>query len=277
MGSIWRISEPRGAVVAALSDRRRGRRSRWWVAPLLIILMLAPGCSVTVGGAARPAPNLTARPLDGQTLERVLLGRSALSRLVGEPLELDPRFPPVSGGPQMLRGDKSAWSGNCLGVAVMMQGTAYRSANVKDVSLKTWRPAAKAAGSVTRVKEAAISLPTAADANALFATFSRRWQECDGKTVPSLGGTLPLQVKVSNVQTATSVVAATISMEWSALALALPSVPAARAIGVRDNCLLEVEVDFFSRRSASQEGSGDIDASALNIAQVMRDKVSALS
>ncbi len=277
MGSICRISVSRDAFVAGLSRGRGGRPSRRWVAPVLVVLMLTGGCSVTVGGAARPAPNLAPRSLNGQTLKRVLLGRSALSRIVKEPLELDPRSPPVSGGPQMLQGDKSGWSGNCLGVAVMMQGAAYRSANVKEVSLKTWRPAAKSAASVTRVKEAVISLPTAADASTLFATFSRRWQECDGRTVPILGATLPLHVKVSNVQTATSVVAATISIEWSAPALALPSVPAARAIGVRDNCLVEVEVDFFNTTSASQEGSGDIDTSALDIAQIMRDKVSALS
>ncbi|OBB69407.1 sensor domain-containing protein [Mycobacterium sp. 852014-50255_SCH5639931] len=233
--------------------------------------MLTLSCSATVDGAARPAANLAARFLDGQTLNRVLLGESALSRMVKEPLEIDPRFPPLFGGPEMLPGD-TGWPGDCLGVAVMMQGAAYRSANVKGVALKTWRPDAVPAATVAGVDEAAISLPTAADANALFATFSRQWHECDGKTVPIVGGTLPLEVKVSDVQSATSVVAATISTEWSAPGFVSPSVPAARAIGVRDNCLVEVEVDFVNSPGASQEGS-----SALDIAQVMRDKVSALS
>jgi hypothetical protein len=238
--------------------------------------MLATGCSATVGGAARPPANLAPRFLHGQTLKRVLLGESALSRMVKEPLEIDPHFPPLFGGPEMLPG-YAGWSGNCLGVAVMMHGAAYRSANVKDVALKAWRPDAVPAAAVTAVEEAAIGLPTAADANALFATFSRQWQDCEGKTVPIVGGTLPLEVKVSNVQSATSVVAATISTEWSAPALVSPSIPAARAIGVRDNCLIEVEVDFGSTPSASQKGSGDINTSALDIAQVMRDKVGALS
>lgn len=275
MGMICGIGVSQDALVAASLGRRCDRGSRWWVATLSVVLMLTTGCSVTVDGAARPAPNLTPRFLNGQTLKRVLLGKAALSRIVKEPLEVDPRFPP-SFGPQLLPGGTGE-SGNCLGVAVMMQGAAYGSVNTKDVALKTWRPNAVSAGAVTGVEEAAISLPTAADANALFATFSRQWQGCDGKTVPIAGGVLPLEVKVSNVQSVTSVVAATISMEWSAPSLVSPAVPAARAIGVRDNCLLEVEVDFVDTSSASQEGSGDINTSALDIAQVMRDKVSALS
>ncbi|GAA4297073.1 sensor domain-containing protein [Mycobacterium paraffinicum] len=238
----------------------------------MVVLLSATGCSNTVGGAARPPANLAPRFLDGQTLKRVLLGKSALSRVVRQPLELDPGSPPLVGGPETFGAAPAEGPESCLGVAVMMQAGAYRSANVNAVAFTTWRPTVASGAAVTRVQEAAISLPTAADANALFATFSRQWHECDGKTVPIVGGTLPLEVKVSDVQSATSVVAATISTEWSAPGFVSPSVPAARAIGVRDNCLVEVEVDFVDSPGVSLEGS-----SALDIAQVMRDKVSALS
>ncbi|WP_083168853.1 sensor domain-containing protein [Mycobacterium paraseoulense] len=278
MGSICGIEVSRPAVVAASSGRRRGRGRRWCAAAFLVVLMSATGCSVTVAGAARAPANPTPRSLNGQAVKRVLLGRSALSRIVKEPLEPDPRFPPLFGGPEMLGGADSGRSESCLGVAVMTQRGAYRSANVKDVALTTWRPNAGSAATVTRVQEAAIGLPTAADANALFATFSRQWQECDGKTVPISGGSLPLEVQVSHVQSAVSVVAATISMRWNTARLfSPPSLPAARAVGVRDNCLIEVEVDFFGTSGASPEAQGDINSSALDIAQVMRDKVSALS
>ena len=240
--------------------------------------MSATGCSVTVAGVARPPASTTPRSLDGQALKRVLLGRSALSRIVKEPVELDPRFPPLFGGPEVLAGAAPGWSENCLGVAVMMHGGAYRSANVKGVALTTWRPNAGSAATVTRVQEGAISLRTAADADALFATFSRQWQECDGKTVPVSGGSLPLEVQVSHVQNAGPVVAATIAMRWTTPALfSPPSLPAARALGVRDNCLIEVEVDMFGAPGAAPGSQGDIDSSALDIAQVMRDKVNALS
>ncbi|OBH38345.1 hypothetical protein A5692_00730 [Mycobacterium sp. E342] len=241
-------------------------------------MMSATGCTVTVTGAARPPANLTPRSLDGQALNRVLLGRSALSRIVKEPVEPDPRFPPLVGGPELLAGAGTGWSDSCLAVAVMMQAGAYRSANVKGFALTTWRPDPGSAATVTRVQQAAISLPTAAEANALFATVSRQWQECDGKTVPISGGSLPLEVQVSHVQNAVSVVAATISMRWNTPPLfSPPSLPAARAVGVRDNCLIEVEIDFFGTSSASPQAQGDINSGALDIAQVMRDKVSALS
>ncbi|OBH13301.1 hypothetical protein A5695_14255 [Mycobacterium sp. E1747] len=244
----------------------------------MVVLLSATGCSITVGGAARPPANRTHRFLDGQTLQRVLLGKSALSRIVRQPMELDPGFPPLAGGPEILGGGRSGRSENCLGVAVMMQAGAYRSANVRAVAFTTWRPTAASGAAVTRVQEAAISLPTAHEAYALFSTISTQWQECDGKAVPISGGSLPLEVKVSHVESAISVVTATISTQWKMPAsFSPPSLPAEHAVGVRDNCLIEVEVDFLDTSSASQEGPGDTNARALDIAQVMRDKVSALS
>ncbi|OBG54839.1 hypothetical protein A9X03_08905 [Mycobacterium sp. E1715] len=244
----------------------------------MVVLISATGCSTTVGGAARAPANLTTRFLDGHTLERVLLGKSALSRVVREPVELDPGFPPFVGGPEMLGRVRSEGSESCLGVAVMMRAGAYRSANVKAVAFTTWRPTAPSGAAVIRVQEAAIGLPTADQAYALFSTIARRWQECDGKTVPIAGGSLPLEVKVSHVQSASSVVAATISTQWNMPpSFSPPALPAERAVGVRDNCLIEVEVDFFDAPSALQDGTRDANARALDIAQVMRDKVSALS
>lgn len=193
-------------------------------------------------------------------------------------MELDPGFPPLVGGPETFGVARPEGSESCLGVAVMMRAGAYRSANVKAVAFSTWRPTAASGAAVTRVQQAAISLPTAHEAYALFSTISGQWQECDGKAVPISGGSLPLEVKVSRVQSATSVVAATISMQWNMPAsFSPPALPAERAVGVRDNCLIEVEVDFVDTSSAAQDGPADANARALDIAQVMRDKVSALS
>ncbi len=158
----------------------------------------------------------------------------------------------------------------------MMQQSVYQASDVKNVAVETWRPAAMSAA-VTRVKEGVVSLPTAADANALFAKFSQQWQRCDGKTLPLSTGMFGLKVKVTNVQIATSVLAATISIESNLPGLNSASVPAGRAIGVRGNCLIEVEVDFLNTPNPSLQGPDDINTSALDIAQIMRDKVSALS
>jgi hypothetical protein len=58
---------------------------------------------------------------------------------------------------------------------------------------------------------------------------------------------------------------------------ALQSTPQARAVGVRFNCIVEVEVVFFGDRRASDPGSASPDTSAVDIAHAMMDKVSELS
>jgi hypothetical protein len=46
---------------------------------------------------------------------------------------------------------------------------------------------------------------------------------------------------------------------------------------VRDNCLVEVEVNFFNTSNPSHQESDDMNTSALDIAHAMMDKVSDLS
>lgn len=260
-------------------DRERddGMRSLWRLTALVAIVLAVAGCSATIAGTARPAATVTPGSLSERTIRRVLLGRSALSRIVKQPMTVDPRFPPSFGGPETLQGKSSGSADDCIGVAVMLQRSVYQDSDVKGVALKTWQPEARSAP-VTRVKEGVVSLPKAADANALFERFSQQWQKCDGKALNLSGGApFGLEVKISGVQVASSVLAATVSMGFN-LASPLPaSIPAGRALGVRDNCLIEVEVDFVNTFGPLSQGQGDINSSALDIAQVMRDKVSALS
>lgn len=242
---------------------------------LLAAVMVTAGCSVTVDGTAQPTSStVTPKLLTGHTIMRVLLGRSALSLIVKQPLEIDSASPPSFGGPEVLQGESSP--PECMGVAVMMEKGVYQSSNVKDVALETWRPHTLDA-EVTRVKQGVVSFPTAADAEALFDRVSQQWQKCEGQTVPLSSGAFGLGIKVHEVQAAASVVAATISMDMGlpGSAEAGASVPAGRAFGVRGNCLIEVEVDF--RKNQDLQPRGGADTSALDVAQVMRDKVLALS
>lgn len=50
-----------------------------------------------------------------------------------------------------------------------------------------------------------------------------------------------------------------------------------RAIGVRGNCLVEVEADFFNASVRTLDGSSVTNATAFDIAHLMMDRVSALS
>jgi len=252
----------------------RMRRCRRLMA-LLAVVMLAAGCVVTVGGAAQPASLSTPQSLTGRTIKHVLLGDSALSRILKEPLNIDPRFPPRFGGPETLQDEMFAWPNDCLGVAVMLQQYVYQSRSIKGVAAETWRHAAMSS-EVTSVKEGVVSLPTAADANALFAEFSQQWQKCDGTTLPLPGAAVRLKAKITDVEAATSVVAATVSTDWASPSSDSESIAAGRAIGVQGNCLIEVEVDFFNTSNPPRHRPGDINTSAIDIARAMMDKVSAL-
>jgi hypothetical protein len=254
-------------------------RGRWFLVVPLMIMMLTAGCAVLVGGTAKPAPSLTPRSLTGQAVDHVLLGDTALSRILKQSFNLDLRFPPRFGGAEELQDAGTALSDGCLGVAAMLQQSVYQSSDVEEVAVEAWRHAAMQAD-VTNVQEGVVSLPTAADANALFATFSQQWQKCDGATTSLPGSVFRLKGKITKVQVSTSVLAATVSTGWavpnSGPNPGAESIPAGRAIGVRGNCLIEVEVDFFNSTKPSGRGPGDFDNSAIDIAGAMIDKVGAL-
>ncbi len=257
------------------SGRDRAR-SRWClVAPLAVVLFVA-GCSGVVSGVARPAANLKLRPLTGPTIKQVLLGDSALSRILNQSFRIDPRFPPRFGGPETLQDDGSAPPVDCLGVASMLQQGVYQSGKVTHVAVETWRQAARSM-EVTNVKEGVVSLPTSADADALFAEFSRQWRRCEGMTALLPESVFRLKAKTTHVQITDSVVAATVSIGWGSPSSDEASIPSGRAVGVRGNCLVEVEVDFFNASNPSHQGTADINTTPADIAHAMMDEISALS
>ncbi|HEY9306035.1 MAG TPA: sensor domain-containing protein, partial [Mycobacterium sp.] len=104
----------------------------------------------------------------------------------------------------------------------------------------------------------------AAAADALFAKFTKAWNLCNGTTVTSqipIGG--DPTATISDVRARDSVLAATVE---SGTTLTITS---ARAVGVRVNCIVEVDVAFF----ANQQPAG----AAVDIAHAMMNKVSSLS
>lgn len=244
------------------------------IIPLTIVL-LAAGCAVNVGGKATPAPGLAPRSLGGRAVDHVLLGEEALSRILKQPLDLDFRFPPQFGGAEALQDAGTALPDGCLGVAAMLQQGVYESSDVEEVAVAAWRHATKPAD-VTDVKEGVVSLPTAADAAALFATFSRQWQECNGAQTSLPGGMFRLKGRITNVQVVDSVVAATVWEGWRSPDPDSVSIPAGRALAVRGNCLIEVEVDFFNSPRPSAHGPGEINDSAIDVARAMMDRIGAL-
>jgi hypothetical protein len=243
------------------------------VAALLLVMSTA-GCAVVVDGTARRAPSMAPRSLHGQTIKQVLLGHRALSRILNQSFKIDPRFRPRFGGPDALLDDGWLSPGDCLGVASMLQRVVYPSSKVRHVAVQTWRHAPGSV-EVTSVEEGVVSLPSAAEAQALFGKFSQQWQQCDGTTMPLSGTVFRLKATIANVQVADSIAAATISMGFASRSTDSASLPSGRALGVRGNCLVEVEVALFGNTQPPERGA-DPRASAVDIAHAILDNVGAL-
>lgn len=242
---------------------------------LLSIGLLAAGCAAAVDGSARPAADSKSRAITGQTIKKVFLSDGALSKILNQSFESDPRFPSRFGGPETLQDSGSVLHVDCLGVAMMLQKNDYQSTNVKHVAMEAWRRTAKSM-QVTSVKEGVVSLTSADDADALFAKFSQQWQKCDGATLFLPEAVFKLKGTITNVKVASSVLTATTSVRWAFSGSDSESIPEERVIGVRANCLVEVEVDVFNASDPSPQGAGAISTGAVDIAQAMMDKVSAL-
>jgi len=252
-------------------------------AALLVVAALAVGCGGVVNGTAKPAPNLKPRPLTGEAVKQVLLDGAALSRMLDQPFVA--RNPPEFGGPEALyHKDETVSPASCLGVAAMLRKSVYQQgpqpAQVKDVASESWWNNGEPAQVLT-VIEGVVTLPSAAQANALFAQFSQQWQQCAGTTVTQQTGPISTTNAISDVRVANpsnTIVAATNTATSTLPDMPpLQPTPQARAIGVQLNCLVEVEVVFFGERRPSDPGSGNVDTSAIDIAHAMMDKVNALS
>jgi hypothetical protein len=241
-----------------------------------LVAALAVGCSSVVVGTAKPAPNLKPRPLSGRTVEHVLLEGRVLSRMLGQPLVA--RQPAKFGGADRLdQREAPAESADCMGVVAMLQKSVYDSADVQNVASVSWWNDGDPA-QVISVMEGVVALPSAAQAQALFATFPERWRRCTGQTTTEEAGPISTTTVIGDVRTMDSLMTVT-----NTATATLPNMPAlqptpqARAIGVRMNCIVEVEIVFFGDRQPSDPGSADPDTSAVDVAQTMMEKVSALS
>ncbi|APD84036.1 hypothetical protein AN480_09025 [Mycobacterium intracellulare subsp. chimaera] len=245
-------------------------------ATLAALATLVTGCGAVVNGTAKPAPNLKLRPLSGATVSKVLLDGATLSRMLDQ--TLISREPAQVGGPEKLYQVKRSTSqAGCLGVTAMLQKSVYRSAQVQDVASVSWWNNGEPAQVIT-VMEGVVTLPSAAQAQALFAQFSQQWQQCNGMTTSEQTGPISTTNVISDVRGT-----ATTHDERH------QRCPRHRyhhrgdqnrhlgAAQIRSNCLVEVEVVFFGGRRSTDPGSANVNSSALDIARAMMDRVNALS
>ncbi|HEY0225285.1 MAG TPA: sensor domain-containing protein [Mycobacterium sp.] len=238
--------------------------SRRRLTAALLAVLLVAGCSARISGTARPAPV--------PPIMRVMLDGATLAKLLGQPFKSTPFSPPSYGGSELLGAAwGSATPAECIGVVFMMQKSVYRSVPVKGVADEMWTGDEHSTVKVNSVDESVISLPSAKDAAAAFATFSAQWQGCDGTTLTADSVAFAHNA-ISDVRLADSVVAASVLMQPPEDSILL-SRPQARAIGVRDSYLVEVAVDLDGNGDPTAQGSGDIKTSAVDIAHAMMDRL----
>ena len=235
---------------------------------ILLVLLLASSCSTVVGGTMRPAPGMTPRPVTGRTVERVLLGERELSKLFNQSFQTDPELPPRIGGSGEVFDEHSGASPDRCALAVgPMQQSSYQSAHALDGAREVWwNIQTESDASVISVDEGVVALPTAADADALFENMSELWKQCDGVNVDYRGDTHT----VSGVDVADSVLSASAGSSSDTA----KTIPEARVVAVRVNCLVEVEVAYFS---SSPQGPDERKSSVIDIAHLMMAKISDLS
>lgn len=231
-----------------------------------LVVLLTGGCTTETSGTAGPASGLRPRPLTDPTVKQVLLDEAALSRMFHQHFNIDPEIPPRSGGRDILLNSYRKGSpADCVGVVTLLNSATYESAPVNYVAHETWWHTDDSA-SIVSVAEGVVALPTATEAAAQFTRFSEQWKKCNGTPVTLQAASLTFTDTVESVTEANSVVAASIAQ-----GRATSTGSAARAIGLRGNCLIDVQVNFFST------ATGDPQTSAVDIAHAMMDKVSALS
>lgn len=246
-------------------------RFRFNVVAVVLVVMLTAGCTNVVSGLVRPAPDMKPRPLTGDTIRQVLLDDSALAGMLDQPFESDPDLPPLFGGGEKLLSPYGQVSPEeCVGVVTLTNRSTYNAAPVVNVAHETWWHTSYTV-KVISVAESVIALPTVKDASTLFDKFTGQWKDCDGKSVTLQGDGYRFIDEISDVRVANSILAATLA-ESSASSSSSRAV--ARAIGVRANCIVEVQVSFFTP-GPSDTGSGDPNSSAIDIARAMMDKITA--
>lgn len=216
----------------------------------------------------------------GMSVKQVLLDGTELTKMLDQPFTTV-TGPPAYGGLEAMEDASSP--GECVGVVDVAPKSVYASAGVQSYARETWidsQPNSDGFKPLTTrvmfVKEAVVALPSPADAQALFASFTEQWKHCDGRPVnaadpdsgahPHLHGT---EMHITDVRITDDVLAASIVLDES------PKAPDTRAVGVRGNCIVGVLIAFTGTENAT--GSGDPQTSSIQAVQAMMDKITALS
>jgi hypothetical protein len=232
--------------------------------------LLLACCTRVADGTVIAAPGLQLGPISGADLQKVLPTESGLATVLGESIPPDVDDPEITGEvSDMANGlatESDASPHDCVGVVAELQRSIYQETKMSSFASARWRQPRGSTSDVTRVVTAVVEYPSTSDANDTFDAFAKQWKDCDGTLVKTPIDSDFFSDDISNVKNENAVMSADIevarpahSIEW----------PVLRAIGVRANCLIEVEVTFFGGNSAPSR----FDDSAIAVARSMMDRI----
>lgn len=216
-------------------------------------------------------------PLTGEAVVQVLPDEAMLAEMFSQPFKLDKYDPPRIGGPEALgegySDDGRATPRECIGVVAIAQRAAYPHGGITDVAQRFWTSADRAQGAqgVWEVATAVVAFDSDVTADAVFERFSRQWSQCDGTAV-SVSNKYVYTETISEVHAAHAVVTADVVYEHPVAG----SDRSSRAIGVRDNCIVDVRVTFDPKDSRSRTGA-DLTTAGHDVATAMMERIAALT
>jgi hypothetical protein len=217
---------------------------------LVAIVTVAAGtalaaCSTTVPGA----PTTGADALVGRNVADVLPTADELTELTG--VEIEPSaFPPSVGDehvmPDGIRDEEDASEIQCLGATTPGMLKTYEQFPVWAVASRDLDSSYGSDTPSVDVGVTVVALTTDAAAVDALTTFTEQWQACRGKTMivhDTAGSGYEFTHRVESVATRGEMLTASVAFTGSGNA---PTTTIhQRALGVRANCLVDVEVSYF--------------------------------
>ncbi|MEZ0367199.1 sensor domain-containing protein [Mycobacterium sp. pUA109] len=225
----------------------------------------------------------TPHPISGDSIKQILLNGTELTALLHQPFETTakyPRYGGVDAMPDRFPSETSASPHDCVGAMALTEKSIYQSAGVAKFADESWFAPLPNHVRVVAVTEAVVALPNPADAEDLFNKFSEQWKRCEGRTVTTTGHRLPVPnagdptFEITDVRVDESVLAATVIEGQTGKSL---QDPRARAVGISENCLVEVDISFFTVELEQRQGSAEPETSGIDVARAMLDKARKLS
>lgn len=215
-----------------------------------------------------PGPVTTpGAPVTDTKMVDALLDAPALAGLLGQEFDTTRNPGPKIGGREAMakRFEDESTPRECIGAIWVAPPGVYRSANVAHFATQTWSTAVQ--GPIMSVEEAVVVLPSAAEAQALFSSFSQQWKACDGRTVTEnrqADNGFDYLFTPKDVRLVDSIVAATVTSDRSTGGW---ETSAARALGVRNNYIVEVDISFFEPESGALLQSAGIEVAKAMMAK----------